>query len=376
MARLNLQCPCGLVEVKVSTTQPEKGRVSFVSVPAFAFALDVTVDLPGKGKITLDIGYGGAYYAFLPASLFGLDVRSSPTAELVAAASAVTEAVQAQVTLHHPDDADLAFLYGTILTDGGDGAARPTANICVFAADEVDRSPTGSGVTARLALMAARGQVADHEWRRFESVTGAIFEGRIAARLRAGDFPAIRAEVAGRAYYTGRPPSRSSRRIRWPAGFCCDEHRPRFRHRRRRLGHGAFAHRLPGRPRGTLYARREVLIRQLADTRENADYLPGITLPDALQLTPDLAVALDADAVLYASRRSISGRSAPRQPFWRENAALVLCAKGIEQTSGLLLHEIAAETLPGARVDDPVRPELCQRRCARAADSGGDRRRG
>lgn len=204
MARLNLQCPCGLVEVKVSTAAPEKGRVSFVSVPAFAFALDVTVDLPGKGKITLDIGYGGAYYAFLPASLFGLDVRSSPTAELVAAASAVTKAVQAQVTLHHPDDADLAFLYGTILTDGGDGAARPTANICVFAADEVDRSPTGSGVTARLALMAARGQVADHEWRRFESVTGAIFEGRIAARLRAGDFPAIRAEVAGRAYYTGR----------------------------------------------------------------------------------------------------------------------------------------------------------------------------
>lgn len=204
LAKLNLQCPCGLVEVHVVASGPDKGRVSFRSVPAFAFALDAVVDVPNKGKVTLDIGYGGAFYAFLPASTFGLDVRRSPTADLVSAATAVTKAVQAQVTLHHPDDPDLAFLYGTILTDGGEGKEGPTANICVFAAAEVDRSPTGSGVTARLALMAARGQVADGEGRQFESVTGSIFEGRVAAHLQAGDFPAIRAEVAGRAYYTGR----------------------------------------------------------------------------------------------------------------------------------------------------------------------------
>jgi trans-L-3-hydroxyproline dehydratase len=189
--------------VSVTATGAEKGRVSFRSVPAFAFALDVPIDVSGKGKVNLDIGYGGAYYAFLPAATFGLDVRSSPTAELVAAATAVTKAVQAQVKLHHPDDSDLAFLYGTILTDGGDGSQSPTANICVFAAAEVDRSPTGSGVTARLALMAARNQVADGETRQFESVTGSLFAGRVVAHLKAGDFPAIRAEVSGHAYYTG-----------------------------------------------------------------------------------------------------------------------------------------------------------------------------
>jgi trans-L-3-hydroxyproline dehydratase len=200
IARLKLQCPCGLVEVSV---EPD-GRARFISVPAFAFALDREIDLPGKGRITLDIGYGGAFYAFLAASTFGLDVRRSRTKDLVAAASAVTEAVKAQVRLHHPDDTDLAFLYGTILTDGGDGAAVPSANVCVFAAEEVDRSPTGSGVTARLALLAARKQVAMGEWRRFESVTGSIFDGRVAAELQTGDFAAIRAEVAGRAYYTGQ----------------------------------------------------------------------------------------------------------------------------------------------------------------------------
>lgn len=203
-ATLNLQCPCGLVEVTARTD----GHVSFVSVPAFAFALDHPVDVPGHGRVTLDIGYGGAFYAFLPAARFGLDVRQSRTRDLVAAASAVTEAVKAQVPLDHPDDPDLAFLYGTILTDGGDGKATdgkpgPSANICVFAAEEVDRSPTGSGVTARLALLAARGAVADNETRRFESVTGAIFEGSVAQRLKAGRFEAIRARVAGRAYYTG-----------------------------------------------------------------------------------------------------------------------------------------------------------------------------
>lgn len=198
-ARLKLQCPCGLVEVSVAAD----GAARFLSVPAFAFTLDREIEVPGLGRIRLDIGYGGAFYAFLSASTFGLDVRRSRTKDLVAAASAVSAAVKTQVPLDHPDDADLAFLYGTILTDGGDGAAAPTANICVFAAEEVDRSPTGSGVTARLALMAARGQLAPGQWRRFESVTGSIFEGRVAATLAAGRFPAIRAEVAGRAYYTG-----------------------------------------------------------------------------------------------------------------------------------------------------------------------------
>jgi proline racemase len=204
IARLNLQCPCGLVEVAVHAAGPERGRTSFRSVPAFAFALDRDVNVPGHGKVTLDIGYGGAFYAFLPAAIFGLDVRGSRTRDLVAAASADTEAVKAQIPLDHPDDPDLAFLYGTILTDGGDGASTPSANVCVFAAEEVDRSPTGSGVTARLALLAARGEALDGAWRCFESVTGAIFDGRVAERLQTGRFAAIRAEVAGRAYYTGQ----------------------------------------------------------------------------------------------------------------------------------------------------------------------------
>ena len=101
----------------------------------------------------------------------------------------------------------------------------------------------------------------------------------------------------------------------------------------------------------SLYARRPELARHLLATRENDDYLPGMTLPGALGLPATLAAALDAEAVLYAQpAQHFRAFCAAARPFWRVGTALVLCAKGIEQATGLLLHEIAAEDLPGARV--------------------------
>src|SRR4029077_9325412 len=123
----------------------------------------------------------------------------------VDAAARVTEAAKAQLRLEHPDDPDLAFLYGTILTDGADAfAGAPTANVCVFAEREVDRSPTGSGVTARIAVQHARGLIGLGQERRFESVTGAIFTGKAVEKTRAGSFEAVTVEVGGKAHYTGR----------------------------------------------------------------------------------------------------------------------------------------------------------------------------
>src|SRR3990172_3111753 len=122
-----IQCPCGLVRARVAIEDGRAGAVRFESVPAFAFALDAAVELPGRGRVALDIGYGGAFYALVPASVFGLDVGRSPVGALTEAAATVTEAVKAQLPLAHPDDPDLAFLYGTILTDGTDGAAAPSA---------------------------------------------------------------------------------------------------------------------------------------------------------------------------------------------------------------------------------------------------------
>lgn len=202
--RVAIQCPCGLVVAHVAVADGKAGRVRFESVPAFAFARDAIAATREWGPVLVDIGYGGAFYALVAADQFGLDVRTSPTRDLVDAASAVSAAIKATVALDHPGGADLAFLYGTILTDGNDtGGPAPSANICVFADAQVDRSPTGSGVTARIAVQHRRRQIGLGESRAFESVTGAIFTGRAVREARVGNRPAVVVEIAGAAHYTG-----------------------------------------------------------------------------------------------------------------------------------------------------------------------------
>uniref|UniRef100_A0A3B5L8W7 trans-L-3-hydroxyproline dehydratase n=2 Tax=Xiphophorus couchianus TaxID=32473 RepID=A0A3B5L8W7_9TELE len=203
--QVNIHCPCGLVKAFVEYSAGKTGAVRFLSVPAFAFATDATVTVEGFGEVTVDISYGGAFYAFVDAQRFGLDVKQSRTRDLVDAAMALTRAIKSQVKLHHPVSDDLAFLYGTILTDGRDQfSPEPTANICVFAEAQVDRSPTGSGVTARVALQYHKGLIQLNQTRTFQSgATGSQFTGKAVEEIRCGDFRAVVVEVAGRAFYTG-----------------------------------------------------------------------------------------------------------------------------------------------------------------------------
>lgn len=202
-ATVRIQCPCGLVTAWVEVRAGRTGRARFESVGAFAPILDAVVEVEEVGPVTLDVGYGGAFYAILPASRLGLDVAASSPDRLADAAWAVTRAVGAQLDLAHPEHRDLSFLYGTILTDGGLGRDQPSANVCVFAGKQVDRSPTGSGVTARMAVQSAKGQVARGQERRFRSLTGAVFSGRVAGSAAVGPHDAVTVVVGGRARYTG-----------------------------------------------------------------------------------------------------------------------------------------------------------------------------
>jgi proline racemase len=201
---VRIQCPCGLVTARVAVEGGRAGHVRFASVPAFVLARDAVVLTDALGPVTLDIAYGGAFYGVLPAAELGLDLLESPLARIVDAALQVKTAAMAQLVLSHPTEPDLAFLYGVIFTDKVDKSTEiSTTNICVFAAGQVDRSPTGSGVTARLALMHRRGQIAIGQSKSFRSVTGAEFTGRVLATTTAGMHPAVIAEVGGEAFYSG-----------------------------------------------------------------------------------------------------------------------------------------------------------------------------
>lgn len=203
---VNIECPCGLVVASVEVKDGKAGAVSFESVPAFLFARDLSVDLPGYGNIAYDIAYGGAFYALADCRQFGLEFGRNRARDFVDAATALTERVKRDVPLAHPDHSDLAFLYGSILTDGGDGSGGvATRNVCVFAEAEVDRSPTGSGVTARLAAMHAKGEAGIGEQRLFESIVGSQFTGAVARTVTLADGkPGIVARVGGRAHYSGK----------------------------------------------------------------------------------------------------------------------------------------------------------------------------
>ncbi|HKF73655.1 MAG TPA: proline racemase family protein [Stellaceae bacterium] len=200
----NLECPCGVVQVTVEVGETGTGTVTFESVPAFASHLDLSIMTERFGRIGLDISFGGAFYAILPASQLGLSMLGTPLEALIHAGREITAATRAQVVLEHPDASDLAFLYGTILTDdaaAGDSAA--SLNLCVFGAGQVDRSPTGSGVTARLALDHARGALSIGGRRVFRGLTGEPFTGELVREARAGNRRAVIVRVGGRAYYTG-----------------------------------------------------------------------------------------------------------------------------------------------------------------------------
>jgi trans-L-3-hydroxyproline dehydratase len=198
---VRLQCPCGLVVARVASD----GFVRFESVPSFAYALDRIAPTATWGPVAVDIAYGGAFYAVLAADSIGLDLTHSPLRAIVDAGEEIAKAVAKAVPIAHSDEPDLAFLYGTILTDGGDGAdGVPSRNVCIFAGRQVDRSPTGSGVSARVALQLARRWTKLGRRHCFESRTGALFTGR--AVREADPVNGRRAtivEVGGIAHFTG-----------------------------------------------------------------------------------------------------------------------------------------------------------------------------
>jgi trans-L-3-hydroxyproline dehydratase len=200
-AEFVLECPCGPVAVHVADGG---ASVAFDSVPAFAAALDTVVEVPGLGRVTCDIGFGGAFYAILPASRIGFDLSATPVRRLRAAARTITDAIRARGDIRHPDEADLSFLYGTILIDDIPPASpRVTRNLCVFGEGQIDRSATGSGVTARMAVDAARGLIRIGGRRSFAGASGVPFHGKLLGEEHIGAIRACRVRVSGTAAYSG-----------------------------------------------------------------------------------------------------------------------------------------------------------------------------
>ncbi|MDO5696642.1 MAG: proline racemase family protein [Dermatophilus congolensis] len=207
-AEVVVDVPSGRVRARVRMREGRPEAVTFVNVPSWAQARGVRVPT-SRGEVSVDIGFGGAMYAVLPAADVGLDVTPEHYTELIAVGREIRNALNAQESrpdwvARHPNDARLDGIYGTILTaPGASGERLHQRNITVFADGEVDRSPCGSGTAARVALLADDGGLRDGEVLRHESVVGTMFEARIADRVTAHGRPAVIPEVTGMAYRVG-----------------------------------------------------------------------------------------------------------------------------------------------------------------------------
>ncbi|WP_323674700.1 proline racemase family protein [Halorubellus sp. PRR65] len=205
---IGFDTPAGLVTA-TATVERDEGRdrvasVSFENVPSFVHALDETVDVPGYGSVSFDLAYGGAFYAYCDVEAFDLDLTPGDADELRRAGMAVKRAVADEIDLQHPKADDLEYVYGTIFRGPARGDDADTRNVCVFADGQIDRSPTGTGVSGRLAVQHARGALDVGDAFVVESILGTTFTGEVVASTTVGDRPAVVPRVTGTAHVTGR----------------------------------------------------------------------------------------------------------------------------------------------------------------------------
>jgi len=203
---LKIDAPCGRITSFVRVENGNVQGVRFHCVPSFVVGLDRKVLIPDLGTITYDLAYGGAFYAYVDVSKNNFDFDLSPSSyrALIKTGMDIKQAVMQQDSeIIHPFEEDLSFLYGTIFIGDALHEGSDSRNVCVFAEGEVDRCPTGSGVSGRIAIHKARNEIDYNETMSIESITDSIFKGSLISEEDYGPFKAVIPQVEGTAHITG-----------------------------------------------------------------------------------------------------------------------------------------------------------------------------
>jgi trans-L-3-hydroxyproline dehydratase len=202
--RVSFNVPAGRIDAIGTIDRGIVSKTSFRNVPSFVLLRAGAVEVPGIGRVPLDVAYGGAFYAIVDAEALGLRLTPQDQHRLIDIGRRIKHAVIAHFPIEHPFEPDLSFLYGTIFTGPPVDPSRHSRNVCIFADGEVDRSATGSGVSARAALHHARGELALGHPITIESILGTTMTVKAVERVQFGRHEAIVPEVSGAAYFCGR----------------------------------------------------------------------------------------------------------------------------------------------------------------------------
>ncbi|MFF9147690.1 proline racemase family protein [Streptomyces sp. NPDC014861] len=216
---VRLDTPAGLVSADVRVEDGAARSVTLTNVPAFSVGLDLKADVPGLGTVTYDLAYGGNFYAFVELDALGLPFDRAHKQELITAGLAIMDAINAGDDRPvHPEDPAVAGVKHVYLAAPGSDATRSRHAMAIHPG-WFDRSPCGTGTSARMAQLHARGQLALDTDFVNESFIGTEFTGRLVAETTVGGRPAVVPTVTGRAWITGTAQYFLDPTDPFPAGF-------------------------------------------------------------------------------------------------------------------------------------------------------------
>lgn len=200
---IKMDTPAGLVTATAHRDGKLVKEVSFQNVPSFVYLSDQTVNVPGLGKVNFDIAFGGAFYAFVNAEELQVGLEADGFRQLIDLGVRIKKSVMDSIAIKHPYEDDLSFLYGTIFVGKPLSPGHHSRNVCIFADGEVDRSPTGTGVSARAAIHYRKQELSTQEPFTVESIIGTCFTGKILETCKYGAYEAVVPEVRGTANIVG-----------------------------------------------------------------------------------------------------------------------------------------------------------------------------
>lgn len=219
--RFVLEAPGGLVDVTAQCRDGKAERITVRNVPSFADRIGVPLEVHGLGTLVADTAYGGDTFVIVDAASAGFEIHPDEARELCEVGIRITAAANEQLGFHHPQNPQISsisfcqFAKPIIMESG----QRVGKNAVVVRPGKIDRSPTGTGLSARLAVMYAKGQAGLGDTLLARSIIDSEFLGRIEEELRVGETLAIRPSISGRAWITGRSQHTLDPQDPWPQGY-------------------------------------------------------------------------------------------------------------------------------------------------------------
>ena len=200
---LRLEAPGGVVEVRARCRDGRCESVELTNVPSFAARLDAPLEVEGLGTLTVDVAYGGMWYVIADAAALGFAIEPDEARDLSLAGERIRTAAREQLPCVHPENADIAGVSIVQIAGPWKGVGAVSRNAVVVSPGRLDRSATGTGLSARMSVLYARGLMKTGDGMTHASAIGSTFEGRIVEETRVGELPAIVPAIRGSAWITG-----------------------------------------------------------------------------------------------------------------------------------------------------------------------------